>query len=472
MRNYLLLPLLSCFVFFSCTKQPTLTPQEAKEIAREAYIYGFPMVMNYKTLYAYTLNPKSKEFKGEFNQQACDARVYTPQDKAVVTPNSDTPYCMMWCDISDEPVVISVPEMEADRYYSFQLIDLYTHNFAYIGSLTTGNSAGQYLVTPASWKGDKPAGITDVIPCETALFFIIVRTQLMDENDLEMVKTIQGQYQLRTLSEYLEKEPDKAQSTADFPEWKEGDQFTVASFAYLDWMLQMLSPADGEQPLMARFARLGIGTENGFDFNAFDTATQDSIKAGMKAGFAEIETFIKRISSDPLASAKIFGTREFLTKSARENYQLETMYLLRAAAAHLGLYGNSGHEAIYPTYLMEAPGVPYNASENNYTLTFKKDDLPPVEAFWSLTMYDGKTQLLVENPLDRYLLNSSMAPDFVYAEDGSLTLYIQNNSPGKDLEANWLPAPSGPFYCVLRLYGPKAEALSGHWVNPPILLNN
>ncbi|WP_439182673.1 DUF1254 domain-containing protein [Carboxylicivirga taeanensis] len=472
MKTHVLLTILSCCIFCSCTKQPTLTPQEAKEIAKEAYIYGFPMVMNYKTLYVYTLNTNSKEFKGAFNELACDARLYTPEDKAIVTPNSDTPYCMVWCDIRNEPLVISVPDMDPERYYSLQLIDLYTHNFAYIGSLTTGNNAGQYLITPASWSGDKPEGISEVIPCETDLFFMIVRTQLMDENDLEQVQTIQGAYKLETLSEYLGEKTAPTNHAENFTAWHEGDQFTVASFTYLDQLLNMLTPVDEEKAVLARFAKLGIGTEQGFNLNAFDAAIQDSIKAGMKAGFAEIESFIKKISSDPLASAKIFGTRQYLAQSAEENYPHDNLYVLRAAAAHLGLYGNSGHEAIYPTYLMEAPGVPFNAAENKYTLTFKKEELPPVKAFWSLTMYDGRTQLLVDNPLDRYLLNSAMAPDFSYAADGSLTLYIQKESPGKQLEANWLPAPDGPFYCVLRLYGPKAEALAGNWVNPPIVLNN
>ncbi|MBS2213624.1 DUF1254 domain-containing protein [Carboxylicivirga mesophila] len=468
----LLIALLATIALGACQPQTEkLSPQEAMEIAKEAYIYGFPMVMNYKTLDAYTLDNNSPEYKGEFNQKSCEARLYTPEDKAVVTPNSDTPYCMMWCNISHEPIVISVPDVEPERYYSFQLIDLYTHNFAYIGSLTTGSRAGKYLIAATDWTGEKPDGIDEIIRCETDLFLNIVRTQLMNENDIENVRAIQDQYQLQTLSQYMGNEPAAATSQNNFMAWNEGVQFTVQSFKYLSFILKHITPADEEKPLMARFAKLGIGTDAGFDLNAFDAATQDSIKAGVKAGFAEMETFIAQISSDPLASAKIFGTRDFLKKSATKNYPDKNMYLLRAVAAHLGLYGNSGEEAIYPAYLMAAPGIPFNAAENNYTLTFQEGELPPVKAFWSLTMYDGLTQLLVDNPLNRYLLNSSMENGFVYNQDGSLTLYIQKDSPGKELEANWLPAPDGPFYCILRLYGPTEEALSGAWMNPPIMFN-
>jgi len=212
-----------------------------------------------------------------------------------------------------------------------------------------------------------------------------------------------------------------------------------------------------------------LGTQDKFDINTFSPEIQKAIEEGVKEGFSAIEKFAKNASADPLSSAKIFGTRAFLKKSAKNNYNLDEFFIMRAVAAHMGLYGNSGDEAIYPTYLVDALGAPFDASQNNYTLTFKKGELPPVKAFWSLTMYDGKTQLLIDNPLNRYLLNSPMMDGFVFTEDGSLTFYIQKESPGKKLESNWLPAPDGPFYATLRLYGPKKEALEGKWVNPPLV---
>ena len=457
----------------SCTqKEVQLTTEEARQIAKEAYIYGFPMIVNYKTMYMYAIDENSPEFKGRFNEMSCEARLFTPEDKAVVTPNSDTPYCMFWVDLRKEPQVLTLPAIEGERYYSFQLIDLYTHNFAYLGTLTTGNEGGTYLISGNDWKGSIPEGIKDVIECETDLFFVIVRTQLKGADDMENVRGIQESYELEGLSEYSGEASPEMSSTDNFPEWNEGDQFTSAGFRYLDVMMKLTDPVESENTLRERLARLGIGTEEGFDLNRFDPEIQQAISEGVKDGISEMEAFIAANSSDPLLSGKIFGTREFLSQSARKYFQLDDFYVLRATAAQTGLYGNSGFEAIYPVYLAESPGVPYNAAEHKYTLTFEKDQLPPVKAFWSLSMYDGRTQLFIHNELNRYLLNSNDLDRFVFNEDGSLTLYVQKESPGSALEQNWLPAPDGPFYCVMRLYGPKEEALSGSWKNPPLVRAN
>ena len=456
----------------SCDQKNKLTPDEARSIAKEAYVYGFPVVMNYKTMYNYTLNEQSPEYKGPINQKSCVARLFTPEDKAIVTPNSDTPYCMFWMDLRDEPQVISMPEMEPERFYHFQLIDLYTHNFAYLGTLTTGNKAGSYLIASQGWKGKKPEGINEIIYCETDLFFVAVRTQLMGDDDLENVKAIQDAYKVQSLNSFLGENPIVTDRNENVMEWHDGDELTTAMFPYLNYMLNLTTPVKTELELRNRMARLGIGTKEGFDINSFDEEIQKAIEEGIAEGLQEMNDFNTANTQDPLASAKIFGTRAFLTKSAKENYKLDNFYVLRAVAAERGLYGNSGEEAIYPTYLMDESGDPFNAASNKYTLTFQKDELPPVKSFWSFSMYDGKTQLFIDNSLNRYLLNSSSLDDFVYGEDGSLTLYIQKDSPGKDLENNWLPAPDGPFYCVMRLYGPEEAALSGEWINPPLAKAN
>ena len=447
--------------------QSDVTPEEAQAIAKEAYLYGFPMVMNYKTMWNYAVDKDNPEYKGPFNQNSCEARLFTPEDKAVVTPNADTPYCMFWMDLRAEPLVLSVPKMEEGRYYSFQLIDLYTHNFAYVGNLTTGNEAGRYLLAGPRWDGDKPEGITDVIRSETDVIFNVTRTQLFGPDDLEKVQTIQGQYKLEPLSAFQGKDAPAASAKPDFPEWVEGSQFDERFLLYLDFIMDLLEkPGQGEDALWQDLARLGVGPGKTFRLEALPDETVQALKAGVKKGFAEIEAFIASHASDPLASGKFFGTREFLNESARENFGLDRPDILRSAGAQAGLYGNSAKEAIYPTYFTDADDAPLDASKHSYTLTFPKGTLPPVKAFWSLTMYDGKTQLFIENPLDRYLLSSEMMDQFKLEEDGSLVLHIGKDAPGEDLKANWLPAPDGPFYMTMRLYGPEKDALEGRW-SPP-----
>jgi len=446
----------------------SITPEEATAIAKEAYIYGFPMVMNYKTIYNYVVDTENPEYKGPFNQLMCDARLFTPDDRAIVTPNADTPYCMFWIDLRAEPMVLTVPEMEPERFYHFQLVDLYTHNFAYVGTLTTGNGAGSILIAGPDWDGEKPDGITDVIRSETDYIFNVTRTQLFGADDLARVAEIQESYGLQPLSAFLGTEARPAEAMPDFPEWFEGSQFDERFFGYLDFMMSLLDrPGDGEEELWRRLARLGIGPGNIFDYAALSPEIQEALKAGVKDGFGEIEEFLAKYTSDPLMSGKIFGTRAFLVESAQTNFGLEKPDILRSVAAHMGLYGNSAEEAIYPVYLTDADQQPLDASSNRYTVTFAEGQPPPVKAFWSLTMYDGTTQLFIDNPLDRYLLNSTMMDQLRTGKDGSLTLYIQKDSPGKEKEPNWLPAPDGPFYMVLRLYGPEDGALDGEWKPPP-----
>jgi hypothetical protein len=233
-------------------------------------------------------------------------------------------------------------------------------------------------------------------------------------------------------------------------------------------MMGLTGRHPSEAALYKRFAKIGLGTDGGFEIEKVSPESREAIEAGIKDGFAELEALIAKLIADPLSSAKVFGTREFLTQSA-ENIGLDAYWLLRMVGAHRGLFGNSGKEAVYPTYTTDADQTPLNAAENKYTLTFPKGNLPPVIAFWSLTMYDGKTQLLVDNPLDRYLLNSPMLDQFTLHEDGSLTLHIRRDNPGPAKESNWLPAPDGPFYLVLRLYGPEEKVLAGEWQHPPLV---
>jgi len=246
-------------------KEATLTPKEATQIAKEAYVYGFPLVLNYKTMYDYAVDKKSPEYKGDFNSLACVARVFTPEDKTIITPNSDTPYCMTWVDMRAEPVVFTIPEIEEERFYEVQFIDLYTHNHAYISTVATGNVPGQYLLAGPDWKGEVPNGITEVISFETQLLFSIHRTQLFNPSDIDKVKKIQEAYRVEPLSTFLGTKAPPAAAAIDFPKWKEGAEFNAQTFDYFDFMLTLVKTPQEEQALMERFAKIGLGGEGNFD---------------------------------------------------------------------------------------------------------------------------------------------------------------------------------------------------------------
>lgn len=444
-------------------------PEDVQSIAKEAYVYGYPMVMGYKLLYNNSVDEDSPDYKGPLNRLSCEARLYTPNDRAIVTPNADTPYCMFWMDLRAEPLVLTVPEIDPERYFSVQLVDLYAHNFAYVGTLTTGNAGGSYLIAGPDWVGEKPDDIREVFRSETPFIYNVTRTQLFGPDDLPQVKEIQEAIELQPLSSHVGVPAPPAAALPQLPEWVEGAQFDERALVYLNTMMTLVKkPVPEEKPLWDRMARLGLGPDRTFDPAALAPGEREAVLAGVQEGFGEIEKILAEIAKDSLASAKIFGTREFLIRSAKENYGHEDPYLIKAAGAHSGLYGNSGSEAIYPTYFTDSDQQPLDASVNSYTLTLREGELPPVKAFWSLSLYDGETKLFVENSLDRYVLNSAMMEQFKPTEDGSMVLYISSASPGPDLESNWLPAPAGPFNLVMRLYGPEPEVLEGKWTPPQV----
>jgi len=428
-----------------------LTPAEAQTLAKEAYVYGFPIVENYKTMYAYAIAKAGEQYKAPLNTLKNEADVFTPADTTVVTPNSDTPYSFLWMDLRAEPLVLGVPEIEKSRYYSIQLIDLYTFNFDYIGSRATGNGGGHYLITGPNWKGDKPKGVDKVIHCETEFALALYRTQLFGPDDLDHVRNIQSRYTVQTLSDFQGKPAPTAAPGIEFPPIDPESAKGLAFFAHLDFMLQFCPTDPSESELMARFARIGVGSNATFDASKLSPEIQTALRNGMADGQAALAALVPKANS-----ADIFGTRTYLQND----------YLKRAVAAKVDLYGNSKEEALYPLYLTDAEGKPLDATQNKYVISFAADQLPPVNAFWSITMYDGKSQALVSNPIHRYLINSPMLDDLKRNADGGLTLFIQHESPGEDKEANWLPAPKGQFYMVMRLYWPKPDALNGTWTPP------
>lgn len=436
----------------------TVTPEQTRAIAKEAYIYGFPMVDNYRVMYSYFVNKEDPEYKGGWNEIHNSAQVYTPADKAIQTPNSDTPYSAVGADLRAEPLVLTVPPIEQDRYYSLQFIDLYTYNIAYVGSRTTGNGGGKYLLVGPNWQGEKPEGINEVIRSDTDLAMVLYRTQLFGPSDIDQVKKIQAGYQVAPLSVFLNQPSPAPAPPIDFvpPLTRDQQKTSPQFFEILNFLLGFAPTPPSEQELRARFATIGIGPDGSFDADESTPETRSAIEGGMADAWAEFDTFKKdKLDTGQVTSGDITGNRE----------TIGTNYLYRMAAAVVGIYGNSKDEAIYVGAFNDSTGAPLTGA-NNYTYRFAKDQLPPVNAFWSLTMYELPQSLLVENPMKRYLINSPMLPSLVPDADGGYTIYIQNSSPGIEKEANWLPAPQGPFQMVLRLYWPKPDALNGTWKPP------
>ncbi|WP_036989613.1 DUF1254 domain-containing protein [Pseudomonas vranovensis] len=430
---------------------------EARQIAKEAYLYGFPVVEMYKTLYTQAVDSGSPDYKAPFNQIGNSTKVFTPKDTAFITPNSDTPYSFVWMDLRSEPLVLTLPAIGEDRYYSTQLIDIYTQNFDYLGTRSTGNKGGNFLIAGPGWQGPAPEGIDKVIHSETQVVYALYRTQLFNEADLDNVKAIQLGYKVQPLSAFLGQSPPPVLPAVAWLKPQPDMTETPALFRYLNFMMAFAPPVESESELLQRFRKIGIDPNKPFEESVLNAEQRQALQAGIEDGKAEFAAFKKSdIDSHKISSGDLFGTREHLNNN----------YLYRYAGARLGIFGNSAEEANYMGYFTDSSGRPVDAGKQNYTLHFDKGQLPPARAFWSLTMYDGKTRLLVDNPLDRYLINSRMLNQLKRDADGGLTLYLQHVSPGTARESNWLPAPNGPFYGVLRLYMPGPQVASGQWKLP------
>lgn len=439
---------------------------EVKAIAEEGFIYGLPLVMNYAVQYEYVIDRNSGQFKAPFNQIFNEARVFTYKDTAIVTPNSDTPYSLAWLDLRAEPFVLSVPAVEKSRYYAIMLCDGNTFNYGYIGTRTTGHDAGDYMVVGPDWKGETPSGIKKVFRSSTQFSLAIYRTQLFDAEDMPNVVKVQSSYKVQPFSAYLHQSAPPAVRAIDFPKINK-DLVKENFFEYLDFVLQFAPAGPEEQEIHAKLARIGIGPGKKFDFKDLSIEHKLEIGLGMKEGEKKVEEKVATLGK------KINGWQIGAAQGDRAYFHGD--WLLRAAGAKAGIYGNDPAEAAYPFTRSDVTGKPLDGNKHKYTLTFAAGQFPPVNAFWSVTMYDGKTQLLIKNPIDRYLVNSPMLPKLKKNKDSSLTLYIQKDSPGKAKESNWLPAPNGPIYMVMRLYWPRENPPSilppgaGTW-NPPGLV--
>jgi hypothetical protein len=439
-------------------KMSNTTPQEIKKIAEEAYTYAFPMLMGYRYAFASFLMPGIPSYRGPANALHGKAVTLDHTFKDVVTPNADTPYSLALLDLRAEPLVLQVPEV-TDRYYVFQFVDLFGTNPHFVGSRATGSKAGSYLLVGPSWEGEAGDEFDGVLPFDTDLVFVIGRTQLLDSEDVAALDKVMASYKLQTLSAYRGLS-SPAPQTVQWPIWNDEASRDERFIGYLNFLLTFCQPIHpSEADLFARFAKIGIDPGLPFEVESLDAEVRDSIRAGVAAAqgtmVAKVRNFGQKVRG--WSSSDMFGTREWYAGD----------YLLRAAAAMTGWGGNDVIEAIYPTAREDADGKPLDGA-HRYQMSF--DSMPPARAFWSVTMYDtsydGMAGYLVENPIKRYLINST-TPGLVYGKDGSLTITIQHaQSRDATEQANWLPSPEGPFYLVMRIYWPEQAALDGSWPPP------
>lgn len=449
--------------FYACAE---ISPSETRAIAEEGYIYGLPLVMNYAIMYEYAVDKSSSQYKAPFNQIRSLHHVANYKDTAVISPNSDTPYSMMFMDVRSEPIVLSVPAVTKPRYYTVQLIDGNTYNFGYIGSRSTGDEAGDYMIAGPNWKGAIPPGVRKVFRSGTELPFAVFRTQLFNPADMPNVIAIQSGYKAQPLSAYLKQPAPPAAPAIDFPKI-DTELAKTDFFTYLGFALQYGAAEPDEVAIRAKLALLGIGPDKKFSFEKLSAEQKSAVAQGIQDGHAKVENAIKGLGT------KVNGWN--IVGAGGDSAFYHGDWLKRAAVAQAGIYANDAEEATYPLTTTLPNGEPLDSSKHNYTITFDAGQLPPVNAFWSVTMYDGKTQLLIENSIDRYLINSPMLSSMTKNADGSLTLYLQKASPGADKENNWLPAPNDLMYLVMRLYWPKTDSPSilppgnGTWSPPQIV---
>jgi hypothetical protein len=366
---------------------PAPSIEETRAIAEEGFIYGLPIVMNYAVMYEYAIDRSSGQFKAPFNQIFNEHRVFTYEDTAVIAANSDTPYSNAFLDLRAEPVVVSVPDVDLKRYYVVQLGDGSTYNYGYMGSRTTGGKAGDYMVVGPEWKGSTPSGIKKVFRSGSQFSGIACRTQLFGPDDMDNVIKIQNSYNVQTLSSYLKQPPPPPAPVIDFPKINK-ELIKENFFEYLDFALQFIPAEANEAEIRAKLARIGVGPGKTFSFKDLSLEHKAEIALGMKEGDRKVTEAVATAGTgiNGWRVGSLYGDSKFYNG----------VWLKRAAAARAGIYGNDAVEAIYPQTRVDIDGQTIDTSKNNYTLTFAVGQLPPVNAFWSVTMYDGKTELLIK----------------------------------------------------------------------------
>ena len=447
--------------------QTSVTEQEAHAIGVDAYLYFYSLLSMDVSRKQFTNVEPGKEFgKGPMNMFT-NVPEYPPADfKGVVRSNFDTLYSIAWLDLTKEPMVVSAPDT-GGRYYLLPMLDMWTDVFASPGWRTTGTQAANFLITPAGWRPDLRDKVVEQfklpkdiqrIEAPTAYVWIIGRTKTDGPADYDAVHKIQAGYKVTPLSEWGKpaKPPEvKIDPSVDMktPPKVQVDTMPVGKyFAYAAELLKVNPPHITDQPIVAQMKKIGIEPGKSFDIEKLDPAVRKGL-----ANVAEDAQQLMTWKIPTLARVVNGWSMNTDTMGVYGNY-----YLKRAIVAQVGLGANLPEDAIYPLNLGDEAGRPLDGA-NKYVIHFDKGATPPANAFWSITLYDADG-FQTANGLNRFAVSSWMP--FRFNADGSLDLYFQNESPGKDKEANWLPAPKSAFNLTMRVYSPKADALTGKW-NPP-----
>jgi len=445
----------------STTIQPGV--EDAVKTAVDAYVYGYPLVTMDMTRKQFT-NVAAPDAAHAPMGQLLKLRTYPAVDNhAVTAPNADTLYTMTWLDVSKEPYILSVPDM-GDRYYLLPLLSGWTDVFQVPGKRTTGDKAAKYAITGPGWSGTLPAGVTEY-KSPTAMVWLLGRIYCTGTPaDYAAVHALQDKFSLVPLSSYGKPyTPPAGQVDSNFDmKTAVRDQVehldVVAYFTYLAQLMKTNPPAAEDAPLVANLAKIGLVPGQDFDPSKLGAFDKEAIKAVPKLAQVKIMEHFKQL-------APINGWM-FTTKTGTYG----TDYLQRALITAIGLGANRPQDAIYPTGEKDGSGGDFDAASKKYVIHFDKGQMPPVDGFWSITMYDDK-YFFVPNPLNRYTL--SQRNKFVTNADGSVDLYLQAESPGKAKEANWLPAPKAKFIPMMRLYWPKEtppSIIDGSWKPPAIMV--
>ena len=440
--------------------QQSATEEEAYAIGIDAYLYLYSLVtMDITRKQSVNIEPGKEFGKGPMNMFVSIPE-YPPADlKVVVRINFDTLYSIAWLDLTKEPLVVSAPDTHG-RFYLLPMLDMWTDVFASPGWRTTGTQAVNFLVTPPGWNGTVSDDFTR-IDAPTPYVWIIGRTKTDGPPDYDAVHKIQAGYKVTPLSQWgkaPEPVPFKIDPIVDMKTPPKIQVDTMAAgkfFAYAAELMKLQPPHVTDQPIIAQMKRIGIEPGKSFDLDKADPAVKQALER-VPQGAQEL----MRWKVPTLARVVNGWSMNTDTMGVYGNY-----YLKRAIVTQLGLGANLPEDAIYPMNLGDESGKPLDGA-NKYTIHFDKATIPPANAFWSITLYD-QDGFQVANSLNRFAVSSWMP--FQYSSDGSLDLYFQNESPGAEKEANWLPAPKGPFNLCMRLYAPKSEALTGKWNPPPIM---